>query len=151
MQIRILQASTTTKGATQMNMKFCKKCQCETERYASSGNRCKPCANATSKAYAQANPGKMRASAKAWREANPEKFKAGIAASRAKNPEYKIKARERTAAWIAANPEKHKESRDAWRKANPEKHRASMRAAQKAKAEKFAMYEAFYLANNPKT
>jgi hypothetical protein len=95
-----------------MNMKFCKKCQCETERYSNSGNRCKPCANAASKAYALANPEKMKELGKAWREANPEK-------------------------------------KDAWRKANPKKHLASVKAAQKAKAEKFALYEAFYLANNP--
>ena len=93
-------------------IRFCKKCQVETERLPNSNNRCKPCSNATSRAYQAANPEKMKANAAAWRKANPEKHAL-------------------------------------WRKENPEKHRESVKAAQKTRAEKFAMYEAFYLANNP--
>jgi hypothetical protein len=104
-----------------MTIKFCKKCQCETERIVSSNNRCKPCNDANNNAYRSANHDKLKTYGAAWRKANPEKYKAGIAASRAKDPEYKAKARAKTAAW----------------KAN--------------KAKKFALYEAFYLANNPKT
>jgi len=79
-------------------VRFCKKCQAETERLAN-GGRCKPCSNASSKA------------------------------------------------WNAANPEKHKAINKAWKIANQDKHRASIKAAQLEKAAKFALYEAFYLAN----
>ena len=116
---RNLQALTNIEGQVQMTanqilpmVRFCKKCQVETVRLPNSNNRCKPCANATTKAYHLANPEKSRADAAAWRKANPEKH-------------------------------------SSWRKANPEKHKESVKASKKAKAEKFALYEAFYLANNP--
>jgi len=85
-----------------MTIKFCKKCQCDTERLIS-GGRCKPCNKANNDAYKLANADKLKA----------------YAAAR--------------------------------RKANPQKHMASVKAAQIANSEKFALYEAFYLANNPKT
>lgn len=123
-------------------VRFCKKCQADTERLVSSG-RCKPCHQANGAAYAKANPGKRKENAKAWREANPEKYKSSIAASRAKNPDHKTQARARTAAWREANPAYG----TAWRLANPEKVKSSAKAYQKAKAAKFALYEAFYLEN----
>lgn len=113
-------------------IRFCKKCQSDTERLVSSG-RCKPCNQATGAAYGAANREKLKAYGAAWRKANPEKYKASIEASRAKNPEYKAKNRARVAAWTAANPDKAK---------------ASVKAAQIAKAAKFALYEAYYLANH---
>lgn len=114
-------------------MKYCKKCQCETDRLIDSNNRCKPCSNAKSVAYRLANLEKAKADTKAWRLANPEKYKASIAKSRAKNPEYKAQAKARLSAWRLANPEKVKECRKSF---------------QKVKAEKFAFYEAYYLANH---
>ena len=116
-------------------MKFCKKCQCVTVRLPNSNNRCKPCANATSTVYRLTNPEKAKADSAAWRKANPEKYKASVAASRAKNPDYKAKVKAQNAAWRAANLDKVK---------------AYEKAAQKAKAEKFALYEAYYLANHPR-
>ena len=113
-------------------MKYCKKCKCETERLINSNNRCKPCANAKSVAYRLANPEKCKSDTAAWTKANPEKYKASIAKSRAKNPEYKAQAKARSAAWRVANPKKVKDCK---------------KTSQKAKAEKFALYEAYYLAN----
>tara|TARA_R110000868_G_scaffold33734_1_gene122175 strand:- start:21 stop:299 length:279 start_codon:yes stop_codon:yes gene_type:complete len=86
-----------------MKIKYCKKCQRETQRLVSSG-RCKPCNDVNNDAYKLVNPDKLKAIAKAWRKANPDKYKASIAASRAKNPEYKAQARARSAAWRLANP-----------------------------------------------
>jgi hypothetical protein len=86
-----------------MKIKYCKKCQRDTERLVS-GGRCKPCNDANNDAYKLANSDKLKAYQLAWRLANPEKYKASIAASRAKNPEYKAKARARSAAWRLANP-----------------------------------------------
>ena len=120
---------------TTNTIRFCKKCQAETERLAS-GGRCKPCSNASSKAYS-----------KAWRIENPDKSKANNDAWRAANPE-KVKASGK--AWRNANLEKSKETSKAWKAANPEKHRASVKAAQLAKAAKFSFYEAFYLARQCK-
>ena len=113
-------------------MKYCKKCECETERLINSNNRCKTCANAKSVAYRLANPEKCKADTAAWAKANPEKYKASIAKSRAKNPEYKAQVKARSAAWRVANPKKVKDCK---------------KTSQKAKAEKFALYEAYYLAN----
>ena len=104
-----------------MTIRFCPKCQCETERLAS-GGRCKPCSNASSKAYS-----------KVWRIENPDKSKAN------------------NKAWKSANPEKVNAYNKAWRDANPDKQRAINKAAQQAKAAKFALYEAFYLANQGQT
>ena len=106
---------------TTNTIRLCKKCQAETEHYAN-GGRCKPCSNAYSKTYS-----------KAWQALNPEKVKAN------------------NDAWRAANPEKAKAYSKAWRDANPDKHRALVKAAQTAKAAKFALYEAFYLANQGQT
>lgn len=80
--------------------RFCKKCQCETERRAS-GN-CKPCANAASTAWRAANPETARAATNAWRAANPDRNKAEKAAYKAANHE-KVKAY--AAAWAETNPE----------------------------------------------
>lgn len=68
-------------------LKFCQKCQTETER--NYRGDCKQCKNEWKKA---------------WRKANPEKVKASKAAWRARNPEY---AKIKVAEWKAANPERH--------------------------------------------
>ena len=89
---------------------------------------CKKCQCVTVRLPNSNNRCKPCANAKStvYRLTNPEKSKAD------------------SAAWRKANPEKLKE----WRAANPEKHRESVKASQKAKAEKFALYEAYYLANH---
>ena len=112
-------------------MRFCKKCQVETER--TKGGKCKPCRKAYGVAYRAANPEKVKATKAsyraenaekvksanvAWRAANPEKTRAAAAAYRAKNLE---KAREWTAAWSANNRESkriHEHNRRARKKEN---------------------------------
>lgn len=81
-------------------MKFCKKCQAETDRYIN--GKCKACMKASNAAWRAANSEKAKGSSAAWYAANTEKHKAN------------------RAAWYAANPEKIKASRAAWAKANPE-------------------------------
>lgn len=66
-------------------MRFCKKCGCDTERYAN--GKCKVC---------------QRLCTKNWRAANPSKVKQYIATYRAAN---RKKATATTAAWRLANPE----------------------------------------------
>lgn len=81
-------------------MKFCKKCQEETERYIY--GECKLCC----KRYYEANKDKVKADSAAYRAANKDKAKVW------------------RAAWRAANPEKDKASSAAYREANREKERA---------------------------
>jgi len=124
-------------------MKFCKKCQAETERKPSGD--CKPCARAYSAAWRAANPDKVKASNAAWAKANPEKAKAKNAAYRAANPE---KAKANSAAWRAANPEKAKSYSAARYADNPEKvksYSAAYRAANQGKVK--ANIAAWYAAN----
>ena len=108
-------------------MKFCKKCQSDTERYAH-GN-CKPCARARLLVWRVANPDKVKASAAAWHAANPEylkeyrqspKRKAAAAAYYAANSD-KLKAA--SVLWRALNPEKFKTQIADWNNANPEARR----------------------------
>jgi deoxyribose-phosphate aldolase len=83
-------------------LKFCQKCQTETER--NYRGDCKPCKNEWKKAWRKANTEKVKASLAAYRAANKEKMKASGAAWRARNPEY---AKIKVAEWKAANPERH--------------------------------------------
>ncbi len=69
-------------------MRFCPKCQAETERHAS--GKCKPC---------------RKAITAAWQAANPERDKANHAAYRAAN---RAVANATSAAWYAANTERKK-------------------------------------------
>jgi len=126
---------------SKMAIKFCKKCNAETERNAS--GRCKPCRNASRAAWCAANPDKAKASCAAYYNANLEKIKARHADWIAANRE-KVKAshaawcaanlekgRAYSAAYYAANPEKVKANNAAWNAANPEAaraHRATHRA-----------------------
>lgn len=115
-------------------IKFCPKCQCETERYKSGD--CKPCGRARDAARYAANPhlakaryeawiaknaDRAKATSAAWRAANRDKIRAKKAADYAANAE-KIKAR--SAAWHAANKEKARANKAAWKAANPEKVKA---------------------------
>ena len=113
-----------------VEIRHCKKCGTETERYAT--GKCKLCAKASGaarraanpdydSAYRAANPEKRKACCAAYRAANPEKKKAGSAAYRAANPE---KERARAAAWRAANPEAIRDRHAAYAAANPELCRA---------------------------
>jgi len=85
-------------------LRFCKKCQCDTDRYAKGG--CKACALKRNTAWANANPNKARIYKATWASANPERNKAA------------------KLAWTAANLERKKVINAAWQKANPETRRA---------------------------
>ena len=84
-------------------MKFCPKCNTETERNKS--GKCRPCA---------------KARVAAWKAANPEQFRATHSAYRAANREQ---LRAKDAAYRAANLEKVRAAISVHKKANPEKHR----------------------------
>ena len=68
-------------------IKFCKKCQVETER--NPWGKCKPCVVIRRVKYRLANPEKVKASAAKYRLANSEKVKAYAAKYRLANPEKK--------------------------------------------------------------
>lgn len=111
-------------------VRFCKKCQADTERR--TNGQCKVCAKASTAAWNAANPERKKANHAAWNAANPEKakaygaawkkankdkMKAYDAANRAANPERRRASR---IARYAANPDKVKAARAAWSAANPE-------------------------------
>lgn len=101
-------------------MKFCKKCQTDTERRICDG-RCKICQKAYMATWRASNPGKASEDSKAWRLANPGKSEESSAAWRAANP---VRMKEYNDAWRAENPEKAKAASDAWNTANPEKRKS---------------------------
>lgn len=127
-------------------LKFCKKCQTETER--NTGGQCKLCRKARDAARYAANPEKAKAYAAARLAADPEKTKARAAAYRLANPD-KIKAS--AAAFRAANPEKRRASAKAWRTANPDKMKAASAAWKSANTERVkARAKAWCAANSGK-
>lgn len=91
-------------------MKFCKRCQFETQR--NTKGDCKTCAKAASAAWSKANPEKQRARSAAFRAKHPERVKASQKAHRIANPD---KAKAATKAWRAANSERVKETNAAYR------------------------------------
>jgi hypothetical protein len=108
-------------------MKFCKKCQVETER--DPGGRCSVCRKAYSAAYRAANRDRLKAENVAWRLANLEKSRATSATNarkyRARKAAYRAAHRERRKAYAAAyraeNPERarvHKHNRKARKRAS---------------------------------
>lgn len=109
-------------------VKFCKKCQCATERY--KDGHCKPCAIVHAAAWKAANPDKVKAIKSAWQKANPEKQKAA------------------TSSWSAANPERAKAIVDAWRSANPKKVKASRSARYSANLDSTKATNAAWRADN---
>lgn len=93
-------------------IKFCKKCQCETERYR--GGRCKPCGLAANALYRDNNPDKVQASRDAWAGKNKDRIKATQKAYREANKETLRTVHD---AWVEANPDRVK--------AMKERHRAT--------------------------
>lgn len=99
-------------------MKYCKKCQTQTERDIH-GN-CRPCDRARSAAWRAANPEKTRT----YQAANPEKLQAARARYEAANRDQRRHSRSlvgRAVVWRAANPEKVRAAVAKWKEANPEK------------------------------
>lgn len=127
-------------------IKFCKRCQTETERHKNGG--CKSCASA----YYTKNIERIKATHAVWRSANTERERAGAKARYASNI---VKVKKQIVAWRSANSEKHKAYQAAWhienstktkarqasyRAANPEKVRASISAWKSANIEKLRIY-----------
>lgn len=102
------------------NTKFCKKCNCETERSAS--GKCRPCDKARSAVFRAANPGIVKARAAAYRAANSEKCNATSAAWRAANPD---RQKSLQAEWYVANTDRAKASMAAWSAANRDRDKAN--------------------------
>ena len=96
-------------------IKFCKRCNAETERYVSSG--CKPCSTKRSAIWYKANSERVKEKVAEYRADNLERVKAKQAEYNAANPD---RARARWVAWYAVNREKAKAYTAAWQKANPE-------------------------------
>ncbi len=132
-------------------IRFCNKCQADTERNAS--GKCKPCVKAYNAAWRAANPEKAQAARMAWDATNHERKKASEAAWKAENKE---RAKATTAAWIAANRERRdavaaswreanadiaKTATSAWRAANPDKVKADNAAWHKANPEARRIHE----------
>ena len=93
-------------------VKFCKKCQCATERY--NNGSCRPCRLASCAPYRASNPEKVQAGRDAWTEQNKDKIKETRKAYRDANHE-KLNALQ--SAWVKANPDRVK--------AMKERHRAT--------------------------
>ncbi len=109
---------------TTISPPLCSKHGCEKvwrkDRNSKNGGRwvCKKCASAASRAWAKANPEKVRAHERAWREANRERKQAADRAWFLANRERK-QATGR--AWFFANRERRQATDRAWREANREK------------------------------
>lgn len=93
-------------------VKFCKKCQCATERY--NNGSCRPCRLASCALYRASNPEKVQAGRDAWTEQNKDKIKETRKAYRDANHE-KLNALQ--SAWVKANQDRVK--------AMKERHRAT--------------------------
>lgn len=123
-------------------LKFCKKCQTETER--NYRGDCKPCKNEWKKAWRKANTEKMKASNAAYRANNPEKIKAIHTAYYAKNKDTVLASK---AAYRAANKEKVKASLAAWRARNPEYAKIKVAEWKAANPERYAANKRNYYRN----
>lgn len=83
--------------------------------------QCKSCRAASAKAWAQANPGRCRASNKAWEHANHERSNAQ---RRVRRKAHSERVRAQARAWYKAHPERVRAHAKAWRRANPEHRKA---------------------------
>lgn len=133
-------------------MKFCKRCDCETDRKKSGA--CKPCAVRVQREWCAKNPEKKKASDAAYYSANLDKLKAYKAAYYLENRERLRKAqadwqrknavsvRAVVKAWRAANPDRAKANAKAWAAANKEKTRSSKAAWSAANPEVARVHQA---------
>lgn len=106
-------------------IKFCIKCEVETNRY--KNGACVQCA----KIYRVANKVKAKSACAAWYKAN------------------RVKSNTYGAAYRKANPEKIKATNNAWRKANPEKTKAHSTAYNAAHREERKSFAAAYAKAHP--
>lgn len=103
-------------------IRFCKKCQCDTQRYKSGA--CKVCTQASNAKWNANNRERMRAATVAWQAANPERVRSNNAAWKALNAD-RVKAV--GAAYAAANVDRKRATNLAWRQANTDLVRAYAR------------------------
>lgn len=96
------------------DLKFCKKCQKDTERHARGG--CNDCVKIRTAAYRAANADRAKEYAVSYRSANREKMRECSAAWGKAN---KDKVNSANAAYRASNQEKRKANNAAWCMANP--------------------------------
>jgi hypothetical protein len=99
-------------------VRFCKKCQADTEHYAC--GHCKVCAIRKGKDWAAKNPEAVKRNNQALYLKKKEQIKEAQVIRNALHPEKRKAA---NAAWRAANPEKAKSAKLAWRAANKDKSR----------------------------
>lgn len=99
-------------------MKFCKKCNADTERR--KDGKCKLCVCERQAKYRAANSERLRESKAKYRADNPEWSRAASAKQYAANPE---KRRAASARYRAANPDKARDAWMKWHAANPEANR----------------------------
>lgn len=132
-------------------VKYCKTCDCETERY--KGGRCKPCARRDAKNWAADNKEKVKQNCKLWNSKNAEYVKAQKAKNYLENVEKNrqrasdyYKAHRDTALAYANN--RRKETLDAsiqrareWRRIYPQKSMASTLDWQRRNPEKVSAYK----------
>lgn len=97
-------------------IKFCKKCQVETERFRK--GECKLCAKARSALYRLENAERTKAKNALYRSNNAEKVQQARDKWSAANP---VRSALASRNWRLSNPEKMQECRNAWVAANPEK------------------------------
>jgi len=114
-------------------IKFCKRCNAETDR-AKSG-QCKPCGYANAKVWRDANADTLRAAKKVYATENKEKLKANRKVFKAENVDkvraarkaYRAANQDKILAYRAATADKKKLADQAYRESNREKVRARHR------------------------
>lgn len=111
-------------------LKYCPKCQVETERYGS--GRCNLCERARAAVYTASHSDQIKARTEVRQTANPDRAREINAAWQAAHPG---KAKARTAAYYAANKGKEKIRIAAWRAANAGKVKATAAAWQASNTE----------------
>ena len=110
-------------------VKFCKNCQCETERH--NNGRCKPCKRAYLYKWREENPEKLKAIQVKFNKANPDKVKAWGAALYQKKRDEKLQYAK---TYYEVNKESLKPKKAKWQKENLDACRisdANRRAAKK--------------------
>ena len=125
-------------------LKFCKKCNGETERKPSGA--CRPCHNLSVAKYYAANRERVKAKNDAWHAANRDKVRAARSAKYAANGD---KVRAASLAWYAANRERANARNAAWRAANRELVKAKNAAWRVANRERHTKNSAAWRAANP--
>ena len=109
-------------------LRFCPKCQCETERY--KDGKCKSCAHIRSKEWRLKNPDKSRELTSKWVALNKEQSDAHKAKWASENKAKKIIS---DARWNKDNKEKVSKKNARWRENNKNKVRANWQNRKAAK------------------